>query len=160
MNSYMYPTEDGWFENEVIGAWKESGKRTVCFPWLTFTPGKLPENKDESFWMYIYYTENSTKNSTLNGTVPFRVRVVFHDNDIIKGTDICTVRESALNPRAWFKCDLIEEIRSADGKHLRRKDFDHPEGKELAQTMFNSIPPVKRQSPMVTVQSTSYYVND
>jgi hypothetical protein len=159
MNSYLYPTVPGWFES-LLKSWKASGKRTFAFPFLWFKPTTLPTNQSAPFWMYLYYTENQTKDPSWQRVVEFRVRVVFYDFFIIQGTHIHTCREQESDAKVWFQCDLVEEIKDVNGGHLHESDFKHSEGVALLQSVRNSIAPVDRVSSMVTVQSTWHYIND
>jgi hypothetical protein len=159
MKSYFYPTLPGWFET-LIDQWKGSGKRTVAFPFLRFQPNTLPTNQSVPFWMYLYYTESQTTESSLQRVVKFRVKVISFDYAIIHGSNIHTHRESVTDAKVWFQCDLVEEVRDANGGYLHESDFKHSEGLSLLQAVRNSIAPVKRVSPMVTVQSTWHSIND
>ena len=158
MVSYFYPTQSGWFEG-ILEAWKNSGKRTLSFPFLWFNPTTLPTDQYESFWMYLYYTETSTEDSSLKRVVKFRARVIRHTFSIIHGESIHTYEEP--DAKVWFQCDLVEEIRDLNGNALRDTDFEHlVNGVALLQAVRNSIAPVKRVTPMVTVQSTWCCIND
>jgi hypothetical protein len=159
MKSYFYPTLPGWFEN-LLDEWKASGKRTLAFPFLWFKPTTLPSDQSAPFWMYLYYSESQTKNISLQRVVKFRVRVVFFDFSIIQGTNIHTHRDSESEEKVWFQCDLVEEIKDANGGYLHESDFKHSNGVSLLQAVRNSIAPVDRISPMVAVQSTCYCIND
>ena len=157
MASYFYPTESGWFE-ELLEDWKKKGKRTLAFPFLRFNPTTLPANQSEPFWMYLYYTASSTE---LQREVKFRVRVVYYDFSIIQDANVHIFRDSESEAKVWFQCDLVEEIKDVNGKALHDSDFEHSEdGVALLQAVRNSIAPVKRVTPMVTVQSTWYCIND
>jgi hypothetical protein len=159
VESYFYPTEPSWFEN-LLDEWKTSGKRTLVFPFLWFKPTTLPTNQRAPFWMYLYYTETQTENPLLQRAVKFRVRVVFYDFSIIQETNIHTFLDSESEAKVWFQCDLVEEIKGIDGGYLHESDFKHAEGVSLLQAVHNSIAPVERISPIVTVQSTWHCIND
>lgn len=159
MNSYFYPTLPGWFER-LLEEWKNSGKGILVFPFLWFKPTTLPSKQDAPFWMYLYYTETQTDDPLLQRVVKFRVRVVSYSFSIIQGTNIFTHQDSESDAKVWFKCDLVEEVKRADGCYLRESDFKHAEGVSLLQAVRNSIAPVNRISPMVTVQSTWHCIND
>jgi hypothetical protein len=156
MASYFYPTESGWFE-KLLEDWKVSGKRTLAFPFLWFNPTTLPTNQSEPFWMYLYYTASSTE---FPREVKFRVRVVYYDFSIIQGANVHAFTDSVSEAKVWFQCDLVEEIKDANGGALHDSDFEHINGLSLPQTVRNSIAPVKRLTPIVTVQSTWYCIND
>lgn len=159
MNSYLYPTLPGWFES-LLEEWKVSGKRTLAFPFLWFKPTTLPTNQSAPFWMYLYYTETQTENPLLQRVVKFRVRVVSYDFSVIQGIHIHTRRNQESEAKVWFQCDLVEEIKNANGGYLHESDFKHSEGVTLLPSVRNSIAPVDRVSSMVTVQSTWHCIND
>lgn len=160
MKSYFYPTVPSWFD-ALLEDWKKSGKRTLVFPFLWFKPSTLPINQTAPFWMYLYFTESQTKEVDLQRVVKFRVRVVAHSFSKIQGEHIFTDISSESEAKVWFQCDLVEEIKDFNGGYLHERDFEHSE-KDIAllQAIRNSIAPVVRISPMVTVQSTWHCVND
>jgi hypothetical protein len=159
MNSYFYPTQPDWFET-LLEEWKGSGKRTLGFPFLWFKPTTLPVNKNEVFWMYLYYTETQTKNALLQRVVQYRVRVIAHDFLTIQSTSIFNRLDVESEGKVWFQCDLVEEIRHINGAYLHDSDFKHIEDISLPQSIRNSIAPVERIAPIVTVQSTWHCIND
>jgi len=157
MASYFYPTESGWFE-KLLEKWKKSGKRTLAFPFLWFNPTTLPTNQSKPFWMYLYYTASSRK---FRRVVKFRVRVVSYGFSIIQDANVHVFRDSESEAKVWFQCDLVEEIKDVNGKALHDSDFEHlVNGVALLQAVRNSIAPVKRVTPIVTVQSTWCCIND
>ena len=157
MASYFYPTSSGWFE-KLLEKWKKSGKRTLVIPFVRFKPTTLPTNRREPFWMYLYYTKSRTEEVALQCVVKFRVRVVRYDFSIIQGADIHPYTEAGAT--VWFQCDLVEEIKCVNGSALRGSDFKHLRGVSLPHAVRNSIAPVKRVTPIVTVQSTWCCIND
>jgi hypothetical protein len=105
--------------------------------------------------------EVGTEEPSLRGVVKFRVRVISYSYSIIEGAHVYyrqDVPEEA--GKVWFKCDLVEEIKNEDGGYLRDSDFKHTEGVSLLQSVRNSIAPVERINPMITVQSTWHCPND
>lgn len=158
MNSYMYPTLPHWFD-KAIEKWKSSGKRYMCFPFRWFEPHTLPKEKTKEFWLYLYYSETSTEESELQRVVQYRAKTVQYSKGPIYGADIYTREED--DGKVYFKCEVVEEIRKEDGGFLKESDFRHwKEDKNLLSAMRNSIPPVLRVSPIITVQRTMYWLND
>jgi hypothetical protein len=159
MKSYFYPTRPDWFEN-ILESWKNSSKSHLVFTFNWFRPTTLPEVKTDPFWMYLYYSERQTEITELQRVVKFRVRVVAYDFSLIEDGYIDSSLLTAPEAKVWFKCDLVEEIKGLNGGYLHESDFKHTEGVQLLQAIVNSIAPVKRISPMVTVQSTWHCIND
>ncbi|GAB6044399.1 hypothetical protein JCM17961_50920 [Endothiovibrio diazotrophicus] len=159
MNSYFYPTLPGWFE-KLLESWKSSGKRELSFPFLWFKPTTLPEDKNATFWMYLYYTETQTEEIDLQRAVKFRVRVIEHSFKEIAGPAVHTIRDSAADAKVWFRCDVVEELRREDGELLRASDFEHAGGVSLLQAVRNSIAPVNRNGRCISVQKTAFSLND
>ena len=158
MHSYLYPTIPNWFD-KALESWKNSGKRYFSFPFLWFKPHTLPKDKSSEFWLYMYYSESQTQEDNLKRVIQYRAKVVAHSNTIIQGSDIYT--HQGEDPKVWFKCDAVEELRNISGKYLTEKDFDHLDaGKNLLSSIRNSIAPVKRKSPVITVQQTKYWLQD
>lgn len=159
MNSYFYPTLPGWFE-KLLEQWKDSGKRELSFPFLWFKPTTLPKNKNATFWMYLYYTEAQTEEIDLQRAVKFRVRVIEYSFAVITGAAVHTIRNSEADAKVWFRCDVVEELRKDNGEFLRASDFEHVQGVSLLQSVRNSIAPVQRKTSCISVQKTSYLLND
>ena len=159
MNSYFYPTHPCWFD-ELLVDWKNSGKRTLVFPFLRFKPTTLPQDEATQFWMYLYYTEGRTKIQELKKVVQYRVRVISYSFSKIQCNDAFTHAHAGNNAKIWFECDLVEEIKKINGSYVNETDFKHSEGVSLLQAIRNSIAPVRRVSPIVTVQSTFHCVSD
>lgn len=160
MKSYFYPTVPGWFEPLLV-EWKTSGKRTLSFPFLWYKPTTLPDDKNAPFWMYLYYTVSKTEDKSLQSIVNFRVRVISYGDSIIEGVHVHARQVSASEAKIWFECDLVEEIKNKNGGYLHDSDFKHTiKNISLLQTIRNSIAPVERITPMVTVQSTWHCLND
>ncbi|WP_195741986.1 hypothetical protein [Methylobacillus flagellatus] len=159
MNSYLYPTIPGWFE-ELLERWKSSGTRAISFPFLWFKPTTLPNDKNAAFWMYLYYTENQTKKIDLKRVVKFRVRVIEYSFSMIKGPDIYTIFDNEVDAKVWFRCDVVEEIRKNNSEFLHAANFEHSEGVLLPQFVRKSIAPIRRKSNCISVQKTSYLLND
>jgi hypothetical protein len=159
MNSYFYPTEDGWFE-DLLEKWKSSGRRELCFPFLWFRPSTLGQNQDGTFWMYMYYTKSKTEEPESRGTVKFRVRVCSYSFSVINGDNIYTCQDNEPEATVWFRCDIVEELRNTDGSFLKSSDFKHAYDVDLLSSVRNSIAPVKRTSPMLIVQTTGYALSD
>lgn len=159
MNSYFYPTHPNWFE-ELFESWKNSGKRELSFGFLWFKPTTLPGDTKATFWMYLYYTENQTEESELQGVVKFRVRVIEHSFSKIAWPAAYTVLDDTDEVKVWFRCDVVEELRREGGELLRASDFEHIDGLSLLQSVRNSIAPVRRKGQCLSVQKTSYCLND
>ncbi|MDF7807550.1 hypothetical protein P4E94_08890 [Pontiellaceae bacterium B12219] len=157
MNSYLYPTEPHWFDDE-LKKWKSSGKRYFCFPFLWFEPHTLPSDKTKEFWLYLYYAESRTDNQSLQRVVQFRAKVIETSLSKIKGNDIHLLEND--EAKTYFKCDVVEEIKTVDGKFLTEADFNHAQGKNLLSSIRNSVAPIIRKTPMITVQKTMYWLND
>lgn len=158
MASYFYPTHSGWFET-FLENWKDSGKRELVFPFLWFEPHTLPPKEHTPFWMYIYYSQGQTPEPQLQGVVKFRVRVIQYSTERIVVQEMYT-DDTNDNPKMWFRCDVVEELRKEDGQLLRASDFEHAKGKALLQTIRNSIAPVKRITECISVQTTQFILND
>ncbi|QBG47697.1 hypothetical protein EGM51_09940 [Verrucomicrobia bacterium S94] len=143
MNSYLYPTEPGWFPAE-LEKWKSSGKRYFCFPFLWHEPHTLPSDQTKEFWLYLYYAQGRTGEGELQRVVQFRAKVVETSREEIEGNDIHLL----FNPEAkmYFKCDIVEEIKSIEGKFLTDADFQHIEGKNLLSTIRKSVAPIIRNT--------------
>ncbi len=160
MNSYFYPSKPYWFE-KALEKWKSSGEATFVFPFLKMKPSTLPTEKNAPFWMYIYYSEHQVEGVVFQRVVKFRVRVISFNFSIIEGKNIYTHRDSESQAEVWFQCDLVEEIKNLNGSYLRESDFKHSlDDVVLLQAIRDSIAPVQRISPMVTVQSTWHCIND
>jgi hypothetical protein len=156
MDSCFYPTKDEWFE-ELVEEWKNSGKKEFCFPFHKFTPTTLPQDSGARFWMYLYYSQTRTQDESLQRVVKFRVRVVSHANNPFLDPDVYTRPDHGPEPKVWFKCDLVEEIKNLEGGYLHDSGIEHTEpGVALLSAARNSIPPVRRMVPMVVVQTTGY----
>lgn len=110
--------------------------------------------------MYLYYTETQTEEMDLQRAVKYRVRVIEHSFSEITGPAVHTIRDSAAEAKVWFRCDIVEELRREDGELLRASDFEHVDGVSLLQSVRNSIAPVRRKGRCLSVQTTSYALND
>jgi predicted phosphatase len=158
MHSYLYPTEPHWFDVELEN-WKNSGKRYFSFPFLWFKPTTLPKDESSEFWLYLYYSGSRTDDGNLQRVVQYRAKVVAHSYRVIEGDDIFTRRVD--DPKVWFKCDVVEELRTTAGSYLKDSDFSHVnENQNLLSSIRNSIAPVKRNTSVITVQQTRYCLQD
>ena len=160
MDSFFYPTRDSWFEKNILEGWKNSGKKFVSFPFLEYEPKALTESGKPPFWMYLYYSERKTQESTLKGVVKFRVLVDEYSLSKFEHSDIFTCEDTDNNPTVWFKCSRIEEIRNKTGSYLTRDDFKHSRDKNLLSSIRNSIAPVRRITDAICVQVTYQLLMD
>lgn len=156
----LYPTEPGeprWIE-EMRDEWIDSGCRYFSFSFLDFHPGTLDA---QPFWMYMYFTENSTQNATLQRVIKFRIMVLEHSS-IGYGSrkDVFQYSFTSGTPKVWFLCSQLDEIRKVDTSFLTDSDFDHLEGKKLLSAIRNSIAPVRRLSPINIFQKTVSEIQD
>ena len=162
MDSYLYPTNDGWLE-PMLNDWKHSGLPRMAFPFFGFRVTTLPQDTVRPFWMYVYYTKRSTEDEALRGVVQFRVRVIRHSFEPIIDAGAHN-RDYELQAgdkeKVYFLIDLVEEVTNSAGEALRLADFVHRDGVKLSSAIYNSIAPIKRIVPMVTVQTTSYNPQD
>ena len=102
MKSFFYPTQPEWFEDLLLD-WKNSGKDTLGFPFLWYTPTTLPADKDEKFWMYLYYSKTKTKETSLKQVVKFRVHVINYDFSIIENTRVHNRIDVNNEDKVWFQ---------------------------------------------------------
>ena len=145
MLEFFYPTEPGWIEL-MWKNWKNSHLQHLSFPFLNSYPSRFPNSPYQRFWMYLYYSESSTQDATLKGTVQYRVRVIDHNRQSFppKITHIHyhnNIQQPSGNEKIWFLVDRIEEI-ECNNRLLEAKDFNHADpSKRLLQAIVNSIAP-------------------
>ena len=162
MDSYLYPTEDKWFA-PLLETWKHSGQPKLIFPFFNFKVTTLPQNTEKPYWVYLYYSKSRTDDEALRGVVQYRVRVIRHSFEPITDAGAHARDYEPTNgdkAAVYFLCDLVEEITNSAGEALRLADFVHRDGVKLSSAIYNSIAPIRRIMPMVTVQTTSYNPQD
>ena len=128
MDSYLYPTEDKWFA-PLLETWKHSGRPRLIFPFFNFKVTTLPQDTEQPYFVYLYYSKNRTEDEALRGVVQFRVRVIrysfspiidagAHNRDYeLQGSDKETV---------YFLCDLVEEVTNS-GRGIETRGFRSPQ---------------------------------
>jgi hypothetical protein len=166
--AYLYPSEpcevkDGYtWLDDLRDSFKESKKTSFVFSFLWKTPRTLPSSPHKPYWLYFFFSEK--RSGDKGGQVPYRVRVIdtsytpfpseesVMDNYHYDHGDEC---------KAFFKADLMEEIRLVDGNHYSSQCFIHQDGKtQVRQAARGSIPPVRRTHPLVVIQRTMYEMID
>ena len=162
MNSYLYPTEDKWFA-PLLETWKHSGRPRLIFPFFNFKVTTLPQDDRKPYFCYLYYSESRTEDEALHGVVQYRARVIRHSFEPITDAGAHSrdyELQSGDKETVYFLCDLVREITNSAGEALKLADFVHRDGVDLGSAIRNSIAPVRRIVPMVTVQTTSYNPQD
>jgi hypothetical protein len=110
--------------------------------------------------MYLYYSQRRTKDKSLRRVVKFRVRVISYARTPFNDPSVYVRQGHDPDPKVWFKCDLVEEIRAANCV-LNDSHFEHTEARVAwLSAARNSIPPVKPRVQIVVVRATSYPFND
>ncbi|CAA0118066.1 Uncharacterised protein [BD1-7 clade bacterium] len=158
MKSYFYPTRPEWFDEELEN-WKNSGKKYFCFAFTSFTPQTIVEENHSEFWMYLYYSDNRTPDEKLKRVVQYRARVVDYSFDEYVGGNMYVADQP--DPKVWFKCETVEELRRNDGSFLTADDFEHQnQDTTLLYSIRTSIAPVNRLNSAVTVQEIKHSLID
>ena len=161
VEEYLYATYHGWFE-DLLEAWKNSGRGELCFSWSRSRPTTLPPEGSPPFWLYLYYSRTRTDPEAMRGVVKFRARVVEHRateaNPFRDTSSVFRSRRTPANARVWFRCDLVHELRRENGRFLHARDFGHADAgdwRELVHRARVSIPRLRRLIPIVVVAATS-----
>ncbi len=149
MPEYIYPTQaDDSHEwvLDMVDAWKATGKRYFCFPFMTFKVHTLPDSGD--FWLYMYYRINKTDIKHLKGKIKLRIHVIDWANDPFVRSEV-DLHDFDGGETVWLLCDEAQEINEVSGRLLSLSDFEHidhrtgsPDGKKLSSTIRSSIAPV------------------
>lgn len=148
--AYFYPTRDDWFP-KLLEQWKATTNSRLALPFYGNKVLTLPKDQNAVFWMYLYYSKAQTDDANRAGTVPYRVRVVHHqeDEDVtdqdFQYPDTFVESINHVKPKMRFVIDCVEEICQVDGSDLGLDDFEHAEGKKLQMTIINSVAPAERK---------------
>jgi hypothetical protein len=157
MKEYLYPTTGdlGWIE-KILKNWKSEDKKFLI-PFYKFIPHTLPKGK-KPYWLYMYYSDSSTFDSSLKRKVLYRVHVIETIFDNLVNADVmyklCGMPTyhfgNSDDTKVLFICDNIQEINNINGNMLTNKDFLHiDKNKNLLSSVRNSIAPVRRLSRVV-----------
>ena len=158
MESYVYPTEDKWF-TQLLETWKHSGQPRLIIPFFNFTVTTLPQDNGKPYFCYLYYSKSRSDDEALRGVVQYRARVIGHSFQPITDAGAHVRDYEPTNgdkATVYFLCDAVEEITNSAGETLKLADFVHRDGLDLGSAIRNSVAPVKRIVPIVTVQTISY----
>jgi hypothetical protein len=148
--AFFYPTRDEWFP-KLLEQWKATTNSRLAIPFYNHTVRALPVDQNAVFWMYLYYSKAQTEDVNLAGTVPYRVRVVHHQEDEgvtdrgFQHPDTFVEPINYDNARTWFVIDCVEEICRVDGSALGLADFEHAEGKSLQMAIIAAVAPANRK---------------
>jgi hypothetical protein len=153
--AYLYPTEPGWIE-DVRDRWIQSCLPYFSIPFLSFRPTTLPSPQFGSFWMYLYFTNARTESPSLKRKIQFRMHGLEYSNEGFTDRNDVFVCEFDGNPRVWFRCNAIEELRSESSELLSDTDFEHAQGINLLSAIRRSIAPVRRVSHAKVLQRTCH----
>jgi hypothetical protein len=150
MAEYIYPTRtnsgDEWLR-DMLDSWKGTGRRYLCFPWITF---RIHTIRDQSFWLYMYYSRNRSDIPDLIGVVEYRLSIVDWSKSKFLGNEIHIERGDEPGT-LWFLVDRFEVIRKVGGNLVGLNEFRHADGKRLGSAIRNSIPPVVLQSEIIVI---------
>ncbi|MDM8539939.1 hypothetical protein QUF90_02520 [Desulfococcaceae bacterium HSG9] len=155
MTAFLYPTEPGWIEDMRDG-WMQSCLPYFSFSFLSFRPTTLPSPQFGSFWMYFYFSDARTEEHNLKRRIQYRARVTEYSEAGFANQNDVFVYEFDGEPRIWFKCHALEEVRSENCQLLCDSDFVHTQGVNLTSAIRNSIAPVRRVSHAKVLQRTSH----
>ena len=151
MAEYLYPTRtnsgDEWLK-DMLDSWRGSDRRYLCFPWINF---RVHTIRDQSFWLYMYYSLNRSDIPDLIGVIEYRLSITEWRTSKYLGREIHVERDDEPGT-IWFLADRYEKIRKAGGELVELRDFHHADGKRLRSTMRNSIPPVVLQSEIFVTE--------
>lgn len=151
MESYLFPIEykeNNHWDERMINNWKDSKLPYLSFTFNKFRPKTIPS---EPFWLYLYYCKGSTDEKFFKSRIRFRFYVFNSSDSIVNELNIYSF-PPGLNPKKWFLCSKLEEIRISGNDLLTLYDFRHfEEKKKLYCCLHNSIPHVicKKQIEIV-----------
>ena len=151
MAEYLYPTRtnsgDEWLK-DMLDSWRGTGCRYLCFPWIKF---RVHTIRDQSFWLYMYYSQNRSDIPDLMGVIEYRLSIMEWGTSKYLGREIHVARGDEPGT-IWFLADRYEKIRKAEGDLVGLDDFRHADGKRLGSSIRNSIPPVALQSEIFVTE--------